>query len=171
MTGALALACLQTEPCWNAAERSAKSEKRMRKRSGTRIQVWSQAIPGGGSLRFCQCRQPEQQSRSLTPQSTGARGRAVLTYGRECVAGSRGLGGCGGKPKGSSAKHGRPKVRLELGDGQGGELRDSKERQARASWTAGKAVSLAETNTRQLRGLAHHPVGVCNRRYNRDFAN
>ena len=45
-------ACLQTEPRRNAAERSAKSEKRMRKRSGARIQVWSQAICPSGSLRL-----------------------------------------------------------------------------------------------------------------------
>jgi hypothetical protein len=35
----------------------------------------------------------------LTPQPTEARGRAVLTYGRECVAGSRGLQGEGASRK------------------------------------------------------------------------
>jgi hypothetical protein len=53
--------CLTSEPGWNEAERSAKSEKRKRKRNGVRIQEGSQAIPAARSLRFCQRRQPEQQ--------------------------------------------------------------------------------------------------------------
>jgi hypothetical protein len=45
--------------------------------------------PGGGSLRFCQRRQPEQQRSQSHAAIKGARGRDVLTYGRECVTGSR----------------------------------------------------------------------------------
>jgi hypothetical protein len=60
---------------------------------GAQIQVWSQATSAAGVCDFASAGSRSSKDRSLTPQSNGAWGRAVLTYGRECVAGSRGFGG------------------------------------------------------------------------------
>jgi hypothetical protein len=65
-------ACLQTEPRWNEAERSAKSEKRMWKQSEERVQVWSQASPAAAVCDFAAQAQPacvrnrSSKDRSLT---------------------------------------------------------------------------------------------------------
>jgi hypothetical protein len=116
MTGAFPPACLQTEPRQNEAERSAKSEKRMRKRSGARIQVWSQAILAAGVCDFASAGSRSSKGRSLTPQSNGARGPAALTCGRECVAGSRGLWGARGQAERLICEARTAKGQTRIGD-------------------------------------------------------
>ena len=83
----------------SGAECFAESEKRSR--SGKREAVSIAGVRQSPSAAVCdfERRQPQPKVVSLPPQSNGARGRAALTYGREFVAGSRGLQGEGASRK------------------------------------------------------------------------
>jgi hypothetical protein len=79
-------------------------------RSVARIHVWSQAPSGGGSLRICQRRQPEQQraqSHAAIKWGAGSRCSDVWLAGssREPWLGGDGAG------RRRTAEHGQPKVR------------------------------------------------------------